>query len=137
LRRHSSPKAAFLALALVPISILSVAACSTVAEPAPASTPGAAMCTADQLGQFAGNHPAEAPADQMDRFAGTLMQFQQATFDHLDPLASGAEIGPEAPALRDVPGLFQLPGHPAHAQGMRAEIGIATWLMKFSRAEKT
>lgn len=54
MRRHSSPKAAFLALALVPISILSVAACSTLAEPAPASAPSGAMCTADQLGQFNG-----------------------------------------------------------------------------------
>jgi hypothetical protein len=53
-RRHSSPKAAFLALALVPISILSVAACSTVAEPAPVSARSGAMCTADQLGQYNG-----------------------------------------------------------------------------------
>lgn len=54
MRRHSSPKAAFLALALVPISILSVAACSTIESAPPPTRADGAMCTADQLGQYNG-----------------------------------------------------------------------------------
>lgn len=57
--RQSSPKAAFIGLALVPLSVLTIAACSTTADSAPPVRTGSGMCTADQLGQFNGQ-PATA-----------------------------------------------------------------------------
>ena len=75
MRRHSSPKAAFVALAFIPLSILSVAACSTVAEPAPASAPSGAMCTADQLSQFNGQ-PATAEIGQQIQAASGASIFR-------------------------------------------------------------
>ena len=54
MRRQSSPKAAFVALAFIPFSVLAVAACSTTVDSALPRGAGGGMCTADQLSQFNG-----------------------------------------------------------------------------------
>ncbi|QIK96149.1 hypothetical protein G7076_06520 [Sphingomonas sp. HDW15A] len=45
---------AYAALGFVPLSLLVFASCSTTAQPVPPSSPGGALCTADQLNRFKG-----------------------------------------------------------------------------------
>jgi Spy/CpxP family protein refolding chaperone len=74
-RRHSPPKAAFVALALVPLSVLTIAACSTTADSAPPVPGGAGICTADRLGQFNGQ-PATAELGQQIKAASGASTFR-------------------------------------------------------------
>lgn len=74
-RRQSSPKAAFIALALVPLSVLTIAACSTTADSAPPPPTGGGMCTADQLGQFNGQ-PATAEVGRQIKAASGASIFR-------------------------------------------------------------
>lgn len=76
MRRHSTPKVALVALAMVPLSVLSIAACSTTAGSAPPPpSAGRGMCTADQLGQFNGQ-PASAALGQRIKEASGASLFR-------------------------------------------------------------
>lgn len=68
--RRSSPKAGFVALALVPLSVLTIAACSTTADSAPPVRTGSGMCTADQLGQFNGQPATSEIGEQIKAASG-------------------------------------------------------------------
>jgi hypothetical protein len=57
--RKSRSLGAYAALGFVPLSLLTIAACSTTAQPVPPFSPDGAMCTADQLDRFRGR-PATA-----------------------------------------------------------------------------
>lgn len=54
MRSKISSGGAFLVLAAIPAAFLSIAACSTTAESAPPMDRASGMCTADQVGEFAG-----------------------------------------------------------------------------------
>jgi hypothetical protein len=53
-KRKISSGGGFAFLAIIPVSLLSVAACSTTAPIAPPNHSDMGMCTADQVGQFIG-----------------------------------------------------------------------------------
>ena len=68
--RSSKSLGAYAALGFVPLSLLTIASCSTSAQPVPPSSPDGALCTADQLHRFKGMPATAELGDEIRRASG-------------------------------------------------------------------
>jgi len=68
--RKTRSLGAVAALGFVPLFLLTVASCSTVAQPVPPSSPEGALCTADRLDRFKGESATAEVGREIQRESG-------------------------------------------------------------------
>lgn len=68
--RRSRSAVTSAALGVIPLSLLTIAACSTAAQPIPPRSPAGAMCTADLLNRYVGQPATAALGERIKRESG-------------------------------------------------------------------